>query len=395
MSLMFLKQSTAATIVLGPFVDSTDGVTAESGLTIAQADVRVSKNTGGFAQKNDTGSATHMENGYYSCALNTTDTNTLGRLRVAVAKSGALPVWVDALVMPAAVYDSLIGGSDTLPVDVTQWSGTNVAAPATAGYPVVTHKVGTGTGELNVAGGKVELVDNAINQNSVAMNAIDAAALDTSAITEIQSGLATAAALAVVDGIVDSVLNLLEARLTAARAGYLDHLATAPPSAVTIADAVWDEALVDHATAGSAGETLSDAVAGGGGPSAAAIADAIWDEALSGHAIGGSAGLALDSASKGGQLGGSVTAAENLRDGALALRRGTSVAGTLSTTQMTTNVTGLPADAVVGRLVTFLPAGALQYQQRRIIDYVAANGLITLDTALTQAVPAGATFIIQ
>lgn len=392
---IWLKQSTAVSVVVGPFVDSTDGATPETGLTISQADCQLSKNAAAFAQKNNATSASHLAGGHYSVPFSTTDTNTLGLLRLYVNESGALPVWQDFMVVPANVYDSLVGGSDTLNADVTQWSGTNVAAPATAGYPVVTHKVGTETGELNVAGGKVELVDNAINQNSVATNAIDAAALDTSAITEIQSGLATAAALAVVDGIVDSVLSVLEARLTAARAGYLDNLATAPPSAVTIADAVWDEALVDHATAGSAGETLSDAVAGGGGPSAADIADAIWDEMLSGHAIGGSAGLALDSASKGGQLGGSVTAAENLRDGALALRRGTSVAGTLSTTQMTTNVTGLPADAVVGRLVTFLPAGALQYQQRRIIDYVAANGLITLDTALTQAVPAGATFIIQ
>ena len=41
---MYLKQSTAATLALGPFVDATDGVTAETGLTISQADVRLSKN---------------------------------------------------------------------------------------------------------------------------------------------------------------------------------------------------------------------------------------------------------------------------------------------------------------------------------------------------------------
>jgi len=41
---------------------------------------------------NNTAGATHDENGYYDIPLNTTDTNTLGRLRVAVSKSGALPV---------------------------------------------------------------------------------------------------------------------------------------------------------------------------------------------------------------------------------------------------------------------------------------------------------------
>ncbi len=87
-----LKQSTAATIKLGPFIDDTDGKTAETGLTIAQADIRLSKNGGDFAQKNSTTSATHDENGYYDIPLNATDTGTLGRLRVAVSKSGALPV---------------------------------------------------------------------------------------------------------------------------------------------------------------------------------------------------------------------------------------------------------------------------------------------------------------
>lgn len=45
----YLKQSTAATIKVGPFLDSTDGDTAETGLTISQADVRLSKNGGNMA----------------------------------------------------------------------------------------------------------------------------------------------------------------------------------------------------------------------------------------------------------------------------------------------------------------------------------------------------------
>lgn len=109
-----LKQSTAVTLVLGPFVDSVDGVSAETALTISQADVRLSKNAGTFAQKNDTATASHMENGYYSVALNATDTNTLGRLHVAVAGAGALPVAVEYTVVPANVYESLVTGSEFL-----------------------------------------------------------------------------------------------------------------------------------------------------------------------------------------------------------------------------------------------------------------------------------------
>lgn len=39
--------------------------------------------------------------------------------------------------------------------NVTQWNGTNVATPEAAGYPAVTVKVGTGTGEINLSSGKV------------------------------------------------------------------------------------------------------------------------------------------------------------------------------------------------------------------------------------------------
>ena len=168
-----LKQSTAATIKFGPFVDDTDGKTAETGLTISQNDIRISKNGGSFAQTHNTAGATHDENGYYNIPLDSTDTNTLGILRVSVSKSGALPVWQDFMVVTANVYDTFCS-----------------------------------TASLNV------------NVASLSTDAITAASLKADAITEIQNGLATAAALSVVDDFVDE----LESRLTASRAGYLDKL---------------------------------------------------------------------------------------------------------------------------------------------------------------------------
>ena len=117
----WIKQSTASTIKLGPFLDDTDGKTAETGLTISQADIRLSKNGGAFAQSNNAAGATHNENGYYDVPLNTTDANTLGTLRVAVSKSGALPVWQDFMVVPANVWDSMFGAS-VLNVNVSTMS---------------------------------------------------------------------------------------------------------------------------------------------------------------------------------------------------------------------------------------------------------------------------------
>src|SRR4030095_16636559 len=123
----WVKQSTASTIKLGPFLDDTDGKTAETGLTISQADIPLSKNGGAFAQSNNAAGATHNENGYYDVPLNTTDANTLGTLRVAVSKSGALPVWQDFMVVPANVWDSMFG-SGSLNVNVSTMSSASVDA---------------------------------------------------------------------------------------------------------------------------------------------------------------------------------------------------------------------------------------------------------------------------
>jgi hypothetical protein len=117
----WIKQSTASTIKLGPFLDDTDGKTPKTALTISQADIRLSKNGGNFAQSNNTAGATHNENGYYSVPLDATDTNTLGTFRVAVLKTGALAVWQDFMVVPANVWDSMFGAS-TLNVNVSTMS---------------------------------------------------------------------------------------------------------------------------------------------------------------------------------------------------------------------------------------------------------------------------------
>ncbi len=178
----WLKQSTAATIELGPFVDSTDGVTAETALTISQADVRLSKNGGAFAQKNDATAATHMENGYYSVPLNTTDTGTLGRLKVAVNESGALPVWVDFMVVPANVWDSFFG-ADKLQVHADEISNDLITAAAIA------------TGAIDADA----IAANAITAAKIATDAITAAKIATDAIGA--SELAADAANEIADAI--------------------------------------------------------------------------------------------------------------------------------------------------------------------------------------------------
>lgn len=119
----FLRQSTAQSFRIGPFLDATDAA-LETALTIAQADIQISKNGSAFAQTSASPTAAHDSDGWYICPLTATDTNTLGLLTVQITLAGVLPVWKDFMVLPANVYDSLVAGSASLAVNAAQAGGT-------------------------------------------------------------------------------------------------------------------------------------------------------------------------------------------------------------------------------------------------------------------------------
>jgi len=109
---MFLRQSTSQVILFGPCLDMTDMVTEEVVLTLAQADMRLSKDGGAFAQKNASGNATHDSDGWYSTTLDATDTATVGELILNVHQpANMLPVQVRFTVVEEAVYDALYAAS--------------------------------------------------------------------------------------------------------------------------------------------------------------------------------------------------------------------------------------------------------------------------------------------
>lgn len=121
-----LRQSTAATPGIGPFVDTSGA--AATGLTIAQTDVILSKGgTTTYAAKNDATSATHRSGGVYSVPLDATDTGTLGPLTIVVNETGALPLRDVWTVVPANVYDSLVS-TDKLQVDAVEINSSSAAA---------------------------------------------------------------------------------------------------------------------------------------------------------------------------------------------------------------------------------------------------------------------------
>lgn len=122
-----LRQNTAVTVMIGEFLDDTDGKTAEGGLTLTPSDIYLSKNGGAFAAKNESSNASSDASlvGWYSCPLNTTDTSASGILQLAVHVAGALPVWDSWLVVSNNVYDSL-GGSDLLNVNADDLLNTSI-----------------------------------------------------------------------------------------------------------------------------------------------------------------------------------------------------------------------------------------------------------------------------
>lgn len=115
---LVLRHSTASqTVLIGPFVDSTDGNTPETGLTIDASDVRLSKNGADIVGKNS-GGCTHDELGYYACTFDADDTDTVGRLQVMVHKAGALPVYHEFMVAEQSVFDSCCA-TGAEPVDIS------------------------------------------------------------------------------------------------------------------------------------------------------------------------------------------------------------------------------------------------------------------------------------
>jgi hypothetical protein len=115
--MIYLKQSTASQeVLLGPFVDSTDGVTAETGLTIANTDIKIHKAGATTLANKNSGGATHISNGNYYAVLDATDTDTVGSGAIVVQVSGALAVRHNFTVLPGAVFDAMIGGTAGFPL---------------------------------------------------------------------------------------------------------------------------------------------------------------------------------------------------------------------------------------------------------------------------------------
>jgi hypothetical protein len=231
----FLRYNTASQeILIGYMVDSTDGNTEETGLTIANTDIMLYKEGATSLVNKNSGGATHISNGLYYAVLDATDTNTLGNLNVLVHVSGAL-AWKDSfIVLPQVVYDSLVAGSDTLQVDLTQIGGSAVS----------TSSAQLGVNLVNISGSPVSATSAQIGTNLVN---IAGSAVSTST-AQLGVNLVNIAGSAVNTATAQIGANIVSTAANAITGTSLDATAGAE-----IADAVWDEAASGHVSAGTFG----------------------------------------------------------------------------------------------------------------------------------------------
>tara|TARA_Y100000401_G_scaffold117467_1_gene126427 strand:+ start:504 stop:2180 length:1677 start_codon:yes stop_codon:yes gene_type:complete len=265
---MFLKQSTAYTFRFGPFLDDTDGKTAETGLSISQADIRLSKDGGNFAQKNESSTSTHDEIGFYIVALDATDTNTCGELLIACHESGALPVFKTFYVLEEAIYDAMFAASASAfdanaRVDVASIEGSDATDQINAACDTALSDYDAPTkAELDSA--FTEIKGGSWSASTDTLEAIRDRG-DAEWVTATGFNTTTPPTAAAIRSEIDSnstqlaaiVADTNELQGDWANGGRLDLLLDSAISKIDVVDGIVDNILVDTAEIGAAGAGLT------------------------------------------------------------------------------------------------------------------------------------------
>jgi hypothetical protein len=162
-----LRQTTAVNIPMGPFIDPA-ARTAETGMTITQAETFLSKNGGVEAAKNEGTNATEIGNGMYSIILDTVDTTTIGTLAIYVNDSQASPMAVECQIIEQAIYDALyvnLAAGFSALGEVSLVAATQASIDATETAAVLTQSEWADGGRLDLLlDGVVAAVDTALSE---------------------------------------------------------------------------------------------------------------------------------------------------------------------------------------------------------------------------------------
>jgi len=334
----FLKQATASqSRALGPFLDDTDFKTAETGLTIANTDIKLVVNGAASANKNS-GGGTHRVNGVYGVTFDATDTATVGEMEVSVVVAGALPVFDKFFVIEEAIYDALYAAS----ANAFAGAAGSTTLTALADNSIAAAKIATGA--ITAA----KFAADAITSTVVADSTLTAAKIATGAITaaKFAAGAIDAASIAadaitaakIADNAIDRATFAPDTGLQGTLAGTAQgggaNSITLSASASATNDLYNGEAI--QITGGTGFGQNANIITAYNGTSKVAtvrdtwvtnpdgtstfviqpametgadIADQVWDELQSGHTTAGTFGKYLDAAVSAVSTGG-ITAAD-------------------------------------------------------------------------------------
>lgn len=327
-----LRQSTTATVLVGPVLDSTGAAVT----TAVVGDFRIAKE--GSTAILSGATVTHDANGYYTIALTTGNTDTVGRLAIYSNNTAQSMGTTRFTVLLPSVYDALIanatnttGGLPTATGAITAFAGA-ISTFAGGAVASVTGAVGSVTG--NVGGnvlGYVGSINGVTFPSNFALLGIDGtgAIVTVSTVEELAAGALSAnsiidtigpavwsepAGATYVDGSFGDRILISQNNtraLAVTGAGHIaavlhdaepnsipeDAFVTSAISARVIAtDAIDADALADGAiTSGvfAADSITATALATSAGEE---IADKVWDEAIAAHLASGSTGEALNNA---------------------------------------------------------------------------------------------------
>jgi len=277
--MQLLKQSTAATILVGPVLDA-----AGAAVTTAVAgNFNLTKNGTTAALTSET--VTHSHNGHYTIAATTGNTDTLGRLTVTANNAAHAMSSHRYSVLTATTFDALITNAANAAgglQDVQRIAGTTQTARDIGASVLLSS--GTGAGQLKLASGYVAMTwaDIAAPTTAVALTGTTIAATQKVDVDTIKTNpvvnagtitFPTTATLAsttnITAGTIATVTTLTN--LPAIPANWLtsagiaaaalngkgDWNTTTPPSVAAIATAVWQDATAgDFTVASSIGRSL-------------------------------------------------------------------------------------------------------------------------------------------
>lgn len=417
--IMIVDTAVTVPVNITPLIDDTDFKTRETAIAYDAAGMDLVWNfvtvAGVITQTAVTPTTsgsydwTHVGDGIYKIEIPDTggasinnDTEGFGWFSGVV--TGVLP-WRGPIIQfsPANVVNSLVVGSDKLEIDVAQFGGTNLTA--SGGRPEVNMShiagsaVSTTTAQIGVnvvqVSGDATAADNAeaffdgtgyagtnnviptvttvnglaagtITAASIAADAITAAKLAADVTTELQSGLATASALATVEGKIDTI------------------------------DGIVDNILLDTAEIGAAGAGLTALATQA---SVNTIDDFLDTEiaAIKAKTDSLTFTVAGEVNANTRYISGAAASADNLERSTLGIVLGTVGAASTTTSIVTSSLdpAAAVADQFKGKIVTFDRATTTANLRGQSTDITASSntGVLTV-TALTDAPVSGDTFVI-